>query len=525
MYNKIKGTNQDDAIIGTSGDDFIMAGAGEDVIEAGDGDDWIVGGAGYDELTGGAGNDTFVFGLKLDADGAIATDVEGDIIHDFQKGEDVVRLENSSGQNAVNYQDVELEQDGDDVIVHLTIVSANGETVFQQFTISNAHADNLTIGDFDSGADIQIEFYNAQLGNSANSGNSNTIDGTDGDDWIDGTDGDDVILAGDGDDGVDAGAGDDYIEGGDGDDYINGGDGNDHIEGDNGDDEIEGGAGDDEIYGGEGDDLLLGDEGHDYIEGGAGDDHIEGGAGHDELDGGEGNDAIFGGEGSDVINGGEGDDYIVGGTGHDVLTGGEGSDTFVFGVEIADDGSIISDIDGDIITDFSSDDSIVLENDSDNGLVGYDDIQLTQDGPNVVITLNIIGPNGDIIPQSFTILDADADDITIGDIGSDSDIQIGGFHPSSLASDDTDGLGGHRGDPSVDTDVIDIDDRIDELDAQKSTADYDAGSLVKSALMSKQAGDAAPQTNFDTGADDYGIDLTDIDIDGLDSLDANVDIA
>ena len=83
------------------------------------------------------------------------------------------------------------------------------------------------------------------------------------------------------------------------------GSGSDTIYGTDGNDWINGGAGVDKLYGGDG--------GHDMISGGAGDDFIYGSANNttaSELYGAEGSDTIFSGAGDDFIWGGQGNDTI-----------------------------------------------------------------------------------------------------------------------------------------------------------------------------------------------------------------------
>jgi Ca2+-binding RTX toxin-like protein len=105
------------------------------------------------------------------------------------------------------------------------------------------------------------------------------------------------------------------------------------------------------ITGGAGNDGLRGGLVSDTLIGGAGNDLIEGVDGNDTIDGGEGNDRLFGGEGNDTIIGGAGDDFIDGGNGADTLTGGAGADTFHYFEPMEG---------GDTITDFDSDDIIMV---------------------------------------------------------------------------------------------------------------------------------------------------------------------
>ena len=94
-----------------------------------------------------------------------------------------------------------------------------------------------------------------------NAGNSNTIEGFAGDDWLDGEECNDLLIGGDGEDTLQGWLGNDVLRGGAHDDYLNGY---------HGDDVLMGGAGDDEIDGDEGDDVIFGNQGIDDIDGGPG---------------------------------------------------------------------------------------------------------------------------------------------------------------------------------------------------------------------------------------------------------------
>jgi hypothetical protein len=151
-------------------------------------------------------------------------------------------------------------------------------------------------------------------------GNTQTVNGTAGNDCIIGTDGNDTINGLGGDDVIFGRGGQDVISGGDGNDVILGGDGNETIDGGNGDDKIAGGTGQDHIMGGAGNDTIIGGDGDDIIDGGDGDDVIYGNQGQDALTGGTGRDLIDGGPGVDQINGGDDDDQLIGSFDNDVIT-------------------------------------------------------------------------------------------------------------------------------------------------------------------------------------------------------------
>ena len=65
---------------------ILFGGANGDTLIGGAGTDLIVGGGGSDELTGGAGADVFRFDAATDSEG------DGDIIHDFEVGLDLIDL-------------------------------------------------------------------------------------------------------------------------------------------------------------------------------------------------------------------------------------------------------------------------------------------------------------------------------------------------------------------------------------------------------------------------------------------------
>src|SRR5262245_37186211 len=93
--------------------------------------------------------------------------------------------------------------------------------------------------------------------------NSETVNGTAGNDILPGLGGNDIVL------GV---AGHDTLTGGDGNDTLNGGDGSDALFGDAGTDTLDGGDGNDALYGGDGDDIFHGDAGADWFTGYYGED-------------------------------------------------------------------------------------------------------------------------------------------------------------------------------------------------------------------------------------------------------------
>ncbi|MBF0193452.1 MAG: hypothetical protein HQL71_02800, partial [Magnetococcales bacterium] len=208
----------------------------------------------------------------------------------------------------------------------------NGKTATTTATI------DVTVDDTNSGDTI-----NGTNGSNWISGTNDddTINGNGGHDIIFGRDGDDVINGNDGHDIILGNDGDDLIKGGDGHDYISGGNGNDTMHGDDGNDRIIGRDGDDTIYGGDGNDHLDGNDGNDHLDGNDGNDTLHGHDGNDTINGNDGNDRIEGGRGDDVITGGDGNDRIVAGKGDDTILGGDGNDRINAGEgnDIIDGGS------------------------------------------------------------------------------------------------------------------------------------------------------------------------------------------
>ena len=78
-----------------------------------------------------------------------------------------------------------------------------------------------------------------------------------------------------------------------------------------GSDSIMGSENDEYFNGNGGEDLINGSGGNDVLFGGNGGDTLDGGNGNDTLNGGDGNDILMGSNGSDVIIGGNGDDEII----------------------------------------------------------------------------------------------------------------------------------------------------------------------------------------------------------------------
>ena len=85
----LEGTRLDDQFMGGVGNNVFFGGDGGDILNGRAGNDLLSGGDGADILTGGLGRDVFDF---TDFSGY---EWEGDLIADFRRGEDVIRLDRS----------------------------------------------------------------------------------------------------------------------------------------------------------------------------------------------------------------------------------------------------------------------------------------------------------------------------------------------------------------------------------------------------------------------------------------------
>ncbi|MCW0181429.1 MAG: hypothetical protein OJI70_06615 [Zavarzinia sp.] len=88
---KIIGTDVADTIRGSAAAETFEGGGGADILDGRAGDDVLMGGEGGDILTGGTGKDMFAYGEDVfDGSGAAGA---GDLITDFQRGEDKIRID------------------------------------------------------------------------------------------------------------------------------------------------------------------------------------------------------------------------------------------------------------------------------------------------------------------------------------------------------------------------------------------------------------------------------------------------
>ncbi|MDQ2097888.1 MAG: hypothetical protein QQW96_09605 [Tychonema bourrellyi B0820] len=115
--NEIKGTDSDDNLTGILGNNIALKGSkGNDILTGSNGNDKLEGGKGFDTLSGGAGNDILDGGkgkdiltggmgldlFELEGRGAANTLDIADIITDFQKGADILKLKDGLGFANIN---------------------------------------------------------------------------------------------------------------------------------------------------------------------------------------------------------------------------------------------------------------------------------------------------------------------------------------------------------------------------------------------------------------------------------------
>ena len=134
---------------------------------------------------------------------------------------------------------------------------------------------------------------------------------------------------------------------------------------------------------------------------GTGNISIQGNAEANWVSGNSGNNLLSGGSNNDRLIGLGGDDLLIGGTGNDVLQGSSGSDTFLF---MEGDGL-------DLILDYSVPDDVIQF----EGLIGFDDLTISQNGANVLIAygadlISVLNANAaDFTESEFDFLFLDAD--------------------------------------------------------------------------------------------------------------------
>ncbi len=338
-----------------------------------DSDDNLTGNRGDDQLTGNGGDDTYLF---ASGDGQ-------DIIITGET--DAATTETVRFDDTVSDQDVDVERDGDDLI--LAYGGDDTITVRDFFLQEGNGVTAIDRVEFDNGTVWSVDDLKAAV--LIGDAQDNTLEGYSSDDLLTGNGGDDTLIGGDGDDVY-------RFASGDGEDVINDAAGSqDRIEltdvnpadavlrregddllikntvsgdvirvlgqfstgagevsptginsiifadatqwdyeaikqqalaGTDAADEIHGHADDDDIDAAQGDDTVYGGAGNDTISGGLGQDMLHGEDGDDEIHGGDDVDTIFGGAGNDLLHGDAGDDIVEDYVGENIIHGGSGDD-------------------------------------------------------------------------------------------------------------------------------------------------------------------------------------------------------
>lgn len=289
-----------ETVIGTRFFDRITGDAGNNLISGRDGDDTLQGGGGRDTLEGGDGRDTFV----IDEAGGIV------IISDFVVGTDVLDLRAFSFEELTLALDLRPRDPG--VLQAGAILSfRDGTTIL----LSGVSPDDF--------GDVDLLLPEADLPELRALAGGGTLGGTARAESLFGLGAPDLILGGDGDDFIDGGAGDDTIDGGAGRDIA---------------------SFSSATVAGVSVNLKTG--------------LVSGGAGNDVLRSIEG---VIGSALADSITGSDNPDFLDSGSGADVLRPGGGADSISTGRGADIVAGSVSDLDGDVVTDFAPGDGVVLE--------------------------------------------------------------------------------------------------------------------------------------------------------------------
>jgi Ca2+-binding RTX toxin-like protein len=89
---QVRDSDLGDILWGGEGNDTLHGGGGADQLFGDDGNDGLIGGVGPDTMTGGAGADIFRFG-GLDSRAKVpVSDTNGDVVTDFERGQDKIDL-------------------------------------------------------------------------------------------------------------------------------------------------------------------------------------------------------------------------------------------------------------------------------------------------------------------------------------------------------------------------------------------------------------------------------------------------
>ncbi|MBT9527736.1 MAG: hypothetical protein IV105_20965, partial [Rhizobacter sp.] len=374
----------DDNLAGQPGqNETLDGGLGNDNLFGGDGDDILYGDAGNDMLDGGTGADTYVFGR---GDGR-------DTVFSFPDGQqDRLRL-----GNGIGLSDVDVQMQGSDLILTLQ-GSSDSVRIANYFNFAPQDRLNIQFADGAvwDGLAIERKVNPSDDYLAGQPGQSETLDGGLGNDFLSGGDGDDILYGDAGNDALDGGTGaNTYVFGrGDGQDVI-------FSMPDGQQDRLRFGAGiglsDVDVradggalvltLAGSSDSVRIADYFNfapqerpniQFADGAVwdsqaierkvnpSDDALMGQPGQSET--------LDGGLGNDVLIGGEGDDILYGDAGNDLLDGGMGADTYVFGRGDGQD-TVLSFPDG-------QQDRLRLGNG-----IGLSDVDVQMQGSDLILTL------------------------------------------------------------------------------------------------------------------------------------------
>ena len=107
-----------DILNGENSFDTLSGGDGDDVLAGGSGNDTLIGGVGSDTLIGGSGEDDFLWNSTLEF---------GDVVTDFQPGEDVFQFD-VSNISLGNGNVFENYNEGDDAAINVASNEINVKT-------------------------------------------------------------------------------------------------------------------------------------------------------------------------------------------------------------------------------------------------------------------------------------------------------------------------------------------------------------------------------------------------------------
>ena len=343
----------DDTLIGTDNNDYLQGFGGDDSIEGRGGLDVISGGHGSDVLDGGDGADT-IYTDDVSPEFEFPWNGQPYTVPLMDRGAEIDTVQGGAGDDVIfaGYGD-NVDGGTEDYQGDKLFISFQGATSGVTFDFREATQviGGGTITGIENLSWVEGSNFDDYINASGGSGNGYSDSTT-----VFGMGGNDTLLAG-------------YYT-----TFLDGGDGNDIVDGRGSQylQDVNGGAGDDTLYTSEfypanasgysGNDLIYANG---YADGGSGNDTIF------LISSASGGSWAWGETGDDSITGTGKDDYISGNTDDDTLSGGGGDDHFLF---TAGDGQ-------DVITDFSSGDTLEL--------TGYTQAQsIVQDGADVIVTFS-----------------------------------------------------------------------------------------------------------------------------------------